>query len=102
VKYCPNCGTGVEPGTGSCESCGTDLAAVRTAVASSSTEPVAMGPGAAVLSVADLTPRQLRKEIRWGVFQGILLVAVIIFLVYLAIFLVFAIAVETSVSGVGG
>jgi uncharacterized membrane protein YvbJ len=97
VKYCPNCGTGVEPGAGSCESCGTDLAAVRTAVASSSTEPVAVGPeDVAPVTVADLTPRQLRKEIRWGVFQGILLVAVIVFLVYLVIFLVLI-----AVSGAG-
>ena len=52
-------------------------------------------------TVADLTPRQLRKEIRWGVFQGILLVAVIIFLVYLAIVLLIAGAVgsATVISG---
>jgi hypothetical protein len=52
-------------------------------------------------TVVDLTPRQLRKEIRWGVFQGILLVAVIIFLVYLAIFLLIAGAVG-SVTGISG
>lgn len=102
MKYCPNCGAGVEPGAGSCASCGTDLAAVQVAVAPSVTQPVFVQPGAEALKVADLTPGQLRKEIRWGVFQGFLLVGAIVFLVYLAIFLVIAIGVGTSVSGVGG
>jgi uncharacterized membrane protein YvbJ len=101
VKYCPNGGTGVEPGTASCASCGTDLTAVQTAVAPSVTQPLGVESGAAALTVAELTPRQLRKEIRWGVFQGIALVAGIIFLVYLAIFLVI-IAVSGSVTGISG
>jgi uncharacterized membrane protein YvbJ len=101
VKYCPNCGAGVEPGAASCASCGSDLAAVQTVVAPSVTPPVSAGPGAEAPTVADLTPRQLRKEIRWGVFQGILLVGVIIFLVYLVIFLVL-IAVSGSATGISG
>ena len=99
MKFCPTCGAGVESGAESCESCGTDLIAVQTAVASSAARPVAAAPGAA--TVADLTPRQLRKEIRWGVFQGILLVAVIVFLVYVAIFLFIALAVG-SAAVIGG
>jgi hypothetical protein len=74
---------------------------VQTAVVSSAAEPIAVEPGAAPLTVADLTPRQLRTEIRWGVFQGILLVGVIVFFVYLAIFLVI-IAVSGSVTGISG
>ena len=100
MKFCPNCGAGVEPGAGSCESCGADLAAVSTALTESSAPPV-VPSGAAPVTVAALTPSQLRKEIRWGVFQGILLVAVIVFLVYLVIFLVI-IAVSGSVTGISG
>jgi hypothetical protein len=90
----------MEPGAASCESCGADLAAVSSALTEPSGPPVAPA-GAAPVTVADLTPRELRKEIRWGVFQGILLVAVIIFLVYLAIFLLIAGAVG-SVTGISG
>jgi uncharacterized membrane protein YvbJ len=92
VKYCPNCGAGVEAGAYSCESCGAGLAAVRAVV----DQPAAPPPA---VTVADLSPRQLRKEIRWGVFQGVLLVGAIVFLVYLVIFLIIAIGVGTSVSG---
>lgn len=92
MKFCPDCGAGVEPGAVACESCGADLAAVGAHPTGTSAPPVV--PAAAPpATVADLTPRQLRKEIRWGVFQGILLVGVIIFLVYAAIFLFIALAV---------
>ena len=92
MRFCPNCGAGVEPGAASCDSCGADLAAVSANLAEAPGPPLA--PAAAVpATVADLTPRQLRKEIRWGVFQGILLVAVIVFLVYAVIFLFIALAV---------
>lgn len=101
MKYCPNCGAGVEPGAESCETCATDLTVVQTAVVSSAAESIAVEPGAAALTVAELTPRQLRTEIRWGVFQGILLVGVIVFLVYLAIFLVI-VALSGSVTGISG
>ena len=99
MKYCPNCGAAVEPGAASCESCGAELSAVRDVVTPVVELSASVAP--AELTVADLTPRQLRKEIRWGVFQGILLVAVIVFFVYLGIFLVI-IAVSGSVTGISG
>ena len=100
MRFCPNCGAGVEPGAESCESCAADLAAVQTAIVSPASPPVVVSPGAAQ-TVAELTAAQLRREIRWGVFQGILLVAAIVFVVYLVIFLVIAAAVgsETVVGG---
>ena len=99
MKYCPNCGAGVEPGAASCESCGAELAAVGDAVTPAGVTAAFAAPAGP--TVADLTPRQLRKEIRWGVFQGILLVAVIIFLVYAAIFLLIALAVGSG-TGISG
>ena len=99
MKYCPTCGAGVEPGVATCESCGTELSAVRDVVTPAVEASAFVAPAGP--TVADLTPRQLRKEIRWGVFQGILLVAVIVFLVYLVIFLVL-IAVSGSVTGISG
>jgi hypothetical protein len=99
VKYCPNCGVDVEPDAASCGSCGAELSAVRDVVTSADAQPGLVPP--AWPTVADLTPRELRREIRWGVFQGILLVAVIVFLVYLAVFLLIAGAVG-SVTGISG
>ena len=95
MKFCPNCGAGVEPGTESCKSCGTDLVAAQTAIVSPAGLSASAPPAGA--TVVDLTPRELRREIRWGVFQGILLVAAIVFVVYLVVFLVILGAV-----GVGG
>ena len=95
VKFCPSCGAGVEPGAESCKSCGAELAAVQAAIVSPASQPVVASPGGA-RTVAELTALQLRREIRWGVFQGILLVAAIVFLVYLAIFLVIAAAVGSG------
>ena len=95
MRFCPNCGAGVEPGAGSCESCGADLAAVSSHLLEDPGPPDAP-MAAAPATVADLTPRQLRKEIRWGVFQGILLVAVIVFLGYAVIFLFIALAVGSG------
>jgi uncharacterized membrane protein YvbJ len=97
VNYCPNCGATVESGAASCESCGAELSAVRDVVTRAVEQSAFVAPAGP--TVADLTPRQLRKEIRWGVFQGILLIALIVFLVYLAIFLLIAGAVSGSVSG---
>jgi uncharacterized membrane protein YvbJ len=95
VKFCPNCGAGVEPGAGSCESCGADLAAVSAHVTQTAAPPV-VPVAAAPATVADLTPRQLRKEIRWGVFQGILLAAVIGLVVYLLVILLVVGAVSSG------
>ena len=99
MKFCPNCGAGVEAGAVSCGSCGADLAAVSAHLTETSAPPVV--PAAGPATVADLTPRQLRKEIRWGVFQGILLAAVVALVVYLVIVLLIVGAVS-SVSGVSG
>jgi len=100
VKFCPTCGAGIEPGAESCESCGADLAAVSAHLAEVSGPRVV--PAATVpVTVADLTPRQLRKEIRWGVFQGILLVAVICLVVYLLI-VVLIVGAVSSAGGFGG
>ena len=98
MKFCPNCGAGVEAGAVSCGSCGADLAAVSAHLLETSAPPVVP---AAPATVADLTPRQLRKEIRWGVFQGIVLAAVIALVVYLVIVLLIVGAVS-SVSGASG
>ena len=100
MKFCPTCGAGIEPGAESCESCGADLAALSahlTEVPGPRVVPAATVP----VTVADLTPRQLRKEIRWGVFQGILLAAVIALVVYLVIILL-VVGVVSSVSGASG
>ena len=101
MKYCPNCGAGVEPGVASCESCGTELSAVQTAAVASSDSRSDVSIPDAARTVADLTPRQLRREIRWGVFQGILLVAVIGLVVYLVIVLLVLGAVFSSGSIAG-
>ncbi len=61
MKKCPNCGAGVAPGAASCESCGAELAAVKD-VATPAVDPTA-SVATAALTVADLTPRQSRKEI---------------------------------------
>jgi uncharacterized membrane protein YvbJ len=104
MKFCPNCGAGVEPDAGSCESCGAELT-MFSALLSSGPEPpappAARLPGRDASRVADLAPGELRREIRWGVFQGILLAGVIVLLVYVAVFLVIAIVVE-GVAGVSG
>ena len=100
MKFCPTCGAGIEPGAESCESCGADLAALSahlTEVPGPRVVPAATTPG----TVASLTPRQLRKEIRWGVFQGILLAAVIALVVYLVIILL-VVGVVSSAGGFGG
>ena len=100
MKFCPNCGTPVEPGAESCESCGTDLAAAQSVLASSTARPVAVEPGAAT-DVSELSPRQLRKEIRWGAFQGIVLAGAIVLVVYLVVVLLIAGVITTTVSGGG-
>jgi uncharacterized membrane protein YvbJ len=96
VKFCPNCGAGVEPGAASCESCGAELGPVQSALARSA--PAAPAPAIGP-AVADLTPRRLRKEIRWGVFQGILLAGAIVLVVYLVVILLVAGVINTVVSG---
>jgi uncharacterized membrane protein YvbJ len=95
VKFCPNCGAGVEAGAVSCESCGADLAPVSAHVAQTSARSFAPAAGAPA-TVADLTPRRLRKEIRWGVFQGILLVAVIGLIAYLLVIVLVVGAVSSG------
>ena len=100
MRFCPNCGAGVEPGAMTCGSCGADLATVSAHLTETSGTPL-VPVTAAPASVASLTPRQLRKEIRWGAFQGILLAAVIALVVYLVIILLVVGAVS-SVSGASG
>ena len=101
MKYCPHCGAGVEPDAASCESCGASLAACRRRWPRPWGSPDARRRTASTGTVTDLTPQQLRREIRWGVFQGILLVAVIVFFVYLVIFLVI-VSASGSVAGISG
>jgi uncharacterized membrane protein YvbJ len=93
MKFCPDCGDAVEPGDEVCETCGAGLTG-QNAVADRSAAQVAglvaaapaPGPGAA--RAGDLTPQELRKEIRWGVFQGILLAGLIVLVVYIIVMLV--------------
>ena len=101
VKFCPSCGTGVEAGAGSCESCGADLVAVWASTGQSPlpTATASSYAGGEPATVADLTPRQLRREIRWGVFQGILLVGAISLVVYLVVVLLVAGVITTTISG---
>jgi hypothetical protein len=104
VDFCPNCGTGVEPRAGFCWSCGADLEGdwvAEPVVAEESSPATASLPGAAA-TVADLSPRQLRREIRWGVFQGILLAAVIALVFYLVlVVLIFGAALSSGSVGAG-
>jgi uncharacterized membrane protein YvbJ len=95
MKFCPNCGAGVEAGAESCESCGVELAVVRSVV----DQPGAPWQEPLPSTVAGMSPRQLRKEIRWGVFQGILLAAVIALVVYVVIVVLVAALVTTVASG---
>jgi ribosomal protein L40E len=97
----------VQPEDAACPSCMTDLTLMRAGVVPASA-PVAVqagktcpGCGAAVSCDArecfqchtrfavtgELTPKQLRREIRWGVFQGLLLAVAIALSVYVFIFL---------------
>jgi uncharacterized membrane protein YvbJ len=92
MKFCPNCGGAVEAGEESCETCGVELAGVSDALGRAGA-PAGAGPAPAVptpgmVRAGDLTPQQLRKEIRWGVFQGILLAALIVLVIYIVIMLV--------------
>ena len=97
MRFCPNCGAGVEAGAESCESCGTGLAAVRSVVGRPAVPRTAALPSS---TVAGMSPRQLRREVRWGVFQGILLAAAVALVVYIAVVLLIAGLVTTVVSGV--
>jgi hypothetical protein len=97
----------VRPEDATCPSCTVDLTLMRAGVVSASA-PLAVqagktcpGCGAAVSRDArecfqchtrfavtgEFTPKQLRREIRWGVFQGLLLAAGIALSVYVLIFL---------------
>jgi len=96
MRFCPNCGAGVEAGADSCESCGGGLAAVRCVVDRPAAAPMAALPSS---TVAGMSPRQLRREVRWGVFQGILLAAVVALVVYIVVVLLIASLVTTVVSG---
>ena len=96
MRFCPNCGAGVGAGAESCESCGAELAAVRSVVDQPAAAPMAALPSS---TVAGMSPRHLRKEVRWGVFQGILLAAAVALVVYIAVVLLIASLVTTIVSG---
>ena len=61
MKKCRNCGAGVAPGAASCDSCGTELSAVKDVV-TPAVDPSA-SVATAALTVADLTPLLSRKEI---------------------------------------
>jgi len=81
-KFCPVCGAPAPPGATACEACGQEWDESSGAVA----PPIAPSATTAV-TVADLSPKALRREIRWGVFQGLLLVAAIVLAVYLVVIL---------------
>jgi len=92
MKFCPNCGDAVEPGDEACETCGAELAGASASVdrpdAPSGAGPAPAGPVPGAVRAADLTPEQLRKEIRWGVFQGILLAGLIVLVIYIIVMVV--------------
>jgi hypothetical protein len=81
VKFCPGCGEPVAAGALACDTCGQEWGETGGVVVPRVSPPP-------LLTVADLTPRDLRREIRWGVFQGFLLIAGIALVIYVAIFLV--------------
>jgi len=57
----------------------------------------------ASFTVAELTPKALRREIRWGVFQGLLLIVGIGLAIYLIVFLlILGLLSSGTASGFGG
>jgi len=112
AKICPDCGEEAPTGATDCDACGLDFAqagavpapaaSVRAAAAGSA--PDFLVPPAKVVddrSIAELTPAELRREIRWGTFQGYLLATMVIIAVSILAWLL-AYSVATSGSGSTG
>ena len=97
-KFCPSCGAPAAPGATACAACGQEWDESGGAVA-----PPIASPATTLVTVADLSPKALRREIRWGVFQGLLLIAAIVLAVYLVVILLalFLFSASSVTSGMG-
>jgi hypothetical protein len=90
-KYCPNCGEPVDGQSLECDSCGQrwdERGRFTLGEPTWSVDSQVSGGPVSTQRVVDLSPRELRREIRWGVFQGLLLYVAIGLVVYLIVVLI--------------
>ena len=93
MKYCPNCGTQLHDDVTGCPGCGGrwDGTGAFAPPPEAPAPPAHANPqGAPQRTLQTMSPAELRREIRWGVFQGQLIVMAVVLGVYLVIFLLIA------------